>query len=966
MKIDWLRLDDYCRDLPEVTSPQIYYRKGFHPDGLFSERIFGPVKSYYCACGTFWGRHNLGHKCDTCGVTVANSNVRRKNMGKIVLPFPVVNPIMFYLINRVGKTTISNIILTMLYDDTVSGYYYTENSDRYTKIKKLDLVNGTEATEVPDGATVYSGPDGMYQLIKDRSEKLKDENPGWKKIYDNMDSFWMSCIGVVPPEFRPVSKSKDVQMRDKLNEYYTIILNFSLINRQNPLDEDRNSDIYRINLKNLQKYIFDLYDYIFSKFSKKQGLIRGSVLGKRIDFSGRAVISPDPELELDQCGIPYLMAIEFYKLQIAKRLREIREFTDGAGVVHSFNRYDPALTFVDRCAEIEDPCLLDIVSEIANDKLFILNRQPTLHRMGLLSFRGKVYNGHTIKIHPFVCEPYNADFDGDQMACYRSLYPEAEESNREHIYIMNNLISPSTGNLCLSVNQDVVLGLYLLTQPEEPVVEHKVGNQIVKTTEGRIEFNSILPTGFPFINKVINKKMIHKILNVVAKNYSPEIIKKTLDDVKKLGFSKTTEIGSTFSLRHLRVDPQVPEIISQIVDNPDKELKDKFFELQEHPIKKQIMKTFPYRNFIESGSRGSWDQANQLIFCRGYVSNSQGQVVPEPIKNNLINGLTKEEFFRSCYGARKALLDVALNTAVSGYLTRKLVYCGINVEADENPQTHEICDDCGSTDYFEVTIPENLSEADIIQRTSNIEDENERKMAQDALRLEKQALDPVKLAQSLRYRWYMDDDGILKQITEENYDQFYGRTLKLRSPLFCKHNKLCRKCYGESIKYCHSKYLGVISAQAMGEVATQLTLRTFHVGGVAQMSKGQKDNSQQDIINDLGHVKKILHGGDAYNANYKQMIRDLFSIYSHHKTLLLVHFELIVSQLMRIGSMRWRLHPDRNIIKPSLVSIEKVPAYESFLLALAFSKPYNYIISGILGSSQTSDGILEKLLTNKA
>ena len=236
MKIDWLHLDDYCKDLPEVTSPQIYYRKGFHPDGLFSERIFGPVKSYYCGCGTYWGRKHVGHVCETCGVTVGNSNTRRKNMAKIVLPFPVINPVMFYLINRVGKTTITNILTAMLYDDTISGYYYTEKTDKYTKIKKLDLVNGVEATEIPDGSIVYTGPDGMFQLVKDIAERFKDTSLGWKKIYDNIHCFWMSCIGVVPPEFRPVSKSKDVQMRDKLNEYYIIILNFAQINKQNPLD----------------------------------------------------------------------------------------------------------------------------------------------------------------------------------------------------------------------------------------------------------------------------------------------------------------------------------------------------------------------------------------------------------------------------------------------------------------------------------------------------------------------------------------------------------------------------------------------------------------------------------------------------------------------------------------------------------------------------------------------------------
>ena len=456
MKIDWVRLDDFCKDFPEVTSPNIYSKKGFNPDGLFSERIFGPVKSYTCACGTYWGRNKAGEVCSECGVKIENSNVRRKTMAKITLPFEVMNPVMFYLINRVGKTTISQILLSMIYDDTISGFYYNADCDRYMKIKKADLVNGTEATPVPDGVTVYSGPRGMYDLIKDRATLKAEKDPKWKFILDNIDGFWMGCVGVVPPEFRPVSKSKDVQMRDKLNEYYITILNFAATNNEGYLDQTSDNEIYRINFKNLQKHIFDLYDYIFSKFSKKSGLIRGSILGKRIDFSGRAVISPDPKLQIDQCAIPYLMAMEFFKLQVAKRLMEIRNFTDKQGQYHRFNRYDSSLAFIDKCLETNDDCLFDIVKEIATDRLIVLNRQPTLHRMGLLSFKCTVHKDYTIKIHPFACEPYNADFDGDQMAAYISLYPDAEESNRQHMFIMNNLISPSTGDLCLSVNQDVV------------------------------------------------------------------------------------------------------------------------------------------------------------------------------------------------------------------------------------------------------------------------------------------------------------------------------------------------------------------------------------------------------------------------------------------------------------------------------------------------------------------------------
>lgn len=951
MKIEWLNPDLHLQDLPEVTSPKIYSKKGFDPNGLFSERIFGPTKNCTCSCGIYWGRSKIGQVCPDCGVKIDNSNVRRKNMAKITLPFPVINPIAFYIIQRVGKQTLATMILSMIYDADILGYYYNEDQKKFFKVKKP--VNEEDQPEIPDGVKFYSGPQGTYDLIKDECIRKMETSKYWKYIYDHLDYYWMNSVGVVPPEFRPVSKTKDQQMRDEMNKFYLIILEFIEVNKENQLLEDRNSEIYKVNFKNLQKYIFDLYEYIFSKFSKKTGLIRGSILGKRIDFSGRAVIGPDPELELDQCGIPYLLALEFFKLQVVNRLLEIKNFQG-----KKFVRYDPTLAFVDKCLESHDQCLFDIVKEIATDKLFVLNRQPTLHRMGLMSFRAKIHTDYTIKIHPFACEPYNADFDGDQMATYISLYEDTEESNRDHLYIMSNLISPSTGDLCLSVNQDVVLGLYLLTRPGKNIVEYKG----IKTYEGRILFNSILPDNFPFYNETLTKKNIHILLNVIAKNYDVETVKRTLDGVKKLGFSKTTEIGSTFSLKNLSVDPRVYQEISRIVDDDNLTLADKFFGLAENPMKKQIESTFPYADFIKSGSRGTWDQADQLIWCRGYVSNSKGEVVETPIKNNLVHGLTKNEFFTSCYGARKALLDVALNTAVSGYLTRKLVYCDVNVELDEN------CDDCGTEDYLEITIPQELTDSKIQELTAHITDETERQLEIDKYKAQRESgIDPRKLARSLRYRWYMDSDGVLKQITDQNYPTLIGRTIKLRSPIFCKNPKLCKKCYGELHKYLHSKYVGVIAAQALGEVATQLTLRTFHVGGVAQMNRNQEDNSQKDIINDLGHVKKILHGGSAWNTcGFKKMIEDLFNIYSHHKVLMLVHFELAVSQIMRVGAIRWRLHPDRDAIQPDIVSIEKVPSCESFLLALAFSKPYSYIIGGILGASQPTDGILEKMLTNKA
>jgi len=942
MKINFFNVDKFCESLPEVTTNKIYAKRGFHPNGLFSEKIFGPVRTCTCGCGIYWGRSKIGEKCLTCGVEIGYSSLRRKKFAKIELPFPVLNPIMFYLIVKAGKTTIGNIINDMIFDDTIMGYYFDNDTSKYIKIKKPSIEN--EAIVVPEGCTLYSGSNGIFELIKFETERNKDNSTAWKFIYENLSKFFMSNIIVCPPEFRPVSKTKDVQMRDKMNEFYMTILNFSLMLKSDVTTYE-NTDIQMINFRNLQRYVYNFYDYIFSKFSKKTGLIRGSILGKRIDFSARAVIAPDPELNLDECSLPYVMVLELFKLFIVNRLLEIKNFKD-----QKFIRYDPAIDYVNECIKMNNPELLEIAEEIVKNKTAMLNRQPTLHRMGLLSFKIKINMDSVIKIHPFACEPYNADFDGDQMAVYISLYDETEKESQEKIFITANLISPSTGKLIISVNQDILLGLYLLTKPDET---KKVKFKDIDTYEGRVKFNSILPPKFPYINRTINKKELHVLLNVLAKFCDASTLKILLDNIKKLGFQETTLRGTTFSLKDLKGE-NVYEAVSAIVDDPAKDIYQKYHELQNHPLRKQIQENFPYADFINSGSRGSWEQANQLIFCRGYMSNSQGKIVKDPIKNNLVHGLTKDEFFTSCYGSRKALLDVALNTAVSGYLTRKLVYCSVNLELDEN------LEDCGTTDYYTVQI---LSEDQINEKVSKITDPKEKAFQ---LHLINQ-VDPIKLARSLIGRWMVVNEEIkqpeLKEITEDNYITLIGKTVKLRSPIFCKSLRVCKKCYGTSHAYCHSKYVGVLAAQALGELTTQLTLRTFHIGGIAQMSTNQDDTDQQDIINDLSRVNKYLHG--SIKTTYSDLIMKLFSIYARHRVILLINFELIVSQLMRVGSIRWRLLPDRDNQPAQIVSVENVPSRESFLLALAFSKPYNYIISGILGSSQPTDGILEKMLLNK-
>jgi DNA-directed RNA polymerase subunit beta' len=910
MKLEFFNIDKFCEKLAPITSNKIYTRKGFHPDGMFSEKIFGPVRTGTCSCGIWWGRGRFGETCPQCGVKITHSSTRRKIFGKIVLPFKIINPIMYFLISKVGKMTIHKIIDDMIADDKIS-YYYDEKKKKYIKVVE-SIEAGAPPPEYPEGVRVFNSQQGLHDLILSEAEKRKETNSDWNFIYENWDKFYIQNIIVLPPEFRPVSKSKDVQMRDKMNEFYLPILNFTLTMNQEDLDSSIHSKISSVNFRNLHEHVMNLYNYIFDKFSKKTGLIRGFILGKRIDFSGRAVITPDPTLKLDECSLPYTLALELYKLDVAEVLLQKR----------MQKRYDPAIKYIDKCIELNDTCLIDILRQITADKSCMLNRQPTLHRLGILTFKIKINTDYVIKIHPLVCEPYNADFDGDQMAVYISLYEKTQKESVDRLGILSNLISPSTGNFSLGVNQDIVLGLYYLTKEgETPEVILEDGT---KTTQGRVEFNKIFPTNFPFMNCTITKTTIRALLNVLVKNYDSTIVKDILDNIKDLGFKETTLRGCTMSLENIEF-PEAREIVTKICDDEKTSINEKFFLLQTPDIKKKIKQSFPYSDYIESGSRGSWDQAKQLTFCRGFISNSKGEIIPTPIKSSLLDGLNEEEFFISCYGSRKALLDVALNTGVSGYLTRKLVYCAVNSELGEE-------DDCGTTDTLNLSIPKNSDE-----------------------------IDSEKLMRSLIGRW-VNNKGQLELITDDNYRTYIGKDVEVRSPIFCKHNKICKKCYGDTYKYLHSNYIGILSASALGEVATQLTLRTFHIGGIAQMSKTQTDTSQKDIINDLSLVKKMLHGHA--KLPFDQLIMELFKVYVNHKTLLLVHFEIIVSQMMRKNGKRWRTQDDRSMEDYELISIENVPSKESFLLALAFSKPYSYIVNGILEST-TTDGILERIMTNE-
>jgi len=962
MRIDFLNVDKLAEELPSIVSNKIFVRKEYHIGGLFSQKIFGPVKNYTCGCGNYMGRSKVGTICEICGIKIAHSNERRKRFAKIPLPFPILNPIMYYILEKVGKTTLKDIIHNLIFSETIKGYYWNKKMAKYIPL--------LEEEEVPEGITLYSGLDGAYEIIKKRVEKEKTidpdwkTNPDWKFIYDNMDKFYINNVIVNPPAFRPTSKTKDVQKRDQLNDMFMTILNFTLTSKNEELlDIKENPQLYAIQLRHLQRYVFNLYEFVLSKFSKKSGIIRNNILGKRVDFSGRAVIAPDPVLSMDYCKVPYYMLLELYKLEIASALYEQKKVKTAA----------EAITLIDDCIKKESFELFDVVKKVCNNKPILLNRQPTLHRMGILGFKVIPNKEFVIQIHPLYCDPFNADFDGDQMAIYRPLYKDAEDEILEKLLFSKNLISPTTGELIAGVNQDIVLGIYCITKdmnlPDVKVALIKINGKdkivkinedefknnkkkitsmtksIITMKEGMWKFFKCLPFQYKrqFIlhknifnatfNKPVTKKFLNKILDDIVRSYPNDIIV-TLDNIKRLGLYETTRYGNTISLKGMKIK-NVKKITEKIFDDDNLSISEKINKFQSDDVMDIVKKNFTYSDFIESGSRGSWDQAKQIILARGFISDSKGNIIEEPIRNNYVNGLKRSEYFSSSYGTRKGLLDTALNTGVSGYLTRKIIYSTSNLELNYNDE------DCGTKDVLKILIPGKI----------------------------KNGITPLKFCKSLIGRYYIEDEKI-KEITLTNYyklaekaKKLKGLIINLRSPIFCTHKKICKTCYGKNSEVVKSPYVGIIAAQALGEVGTQLVLRTFHTSGIAQSGGDDDDGKQEDIISDLSAVCVLLHHSDK-NIDYIQTILDLYKIYSKHRNIMLVHFECIVSQMMRVKKVRWRLIKERNLYEPELVSILNVPQRESWLLALAFHRPKDYIIKGIL-NSEKQDGILEKIMTNQ-
>ncbi|MBU9889076.1 MAG: DNA-directed RNA polymerase subunit beta' [Candidatus Omnitrophica bacterium] len=877
----------------EVKKPETINYRTLKPekDGLFCERIFGPTKDYECACGKYKRIKHKSIVCDRCGVEVTQARVRRERMGHIDLVTPV-SHIWFFktMPSRIGN------LLDLSVRALEKVLYYEEYivvDPKQTPLKVKQLLTEEEYLKAqeqygPENFVAQMGAEAIQALLSEldldklcqkyhrqvKAAKSKQSRARSVKILKIVEAFrksgnlpqWMilKVIPVIPPDLRPlVALDGGRFATSDLNDLYRRVINRN--NRLRKLLELKAPDVIIRNEKRmLQEAVDALFDNgrhgrpvlgagnrplksLSDMLKGKQGRFRQNLLGKRVDYSGRSVIVIGPELKLHQCGLPKKMALELFEPFIIRKLKE-------RGHVHTIRS---AKKMVERVK----PEVWDILEEVIHEHPVLLNRAPTLHRLGIQAFEPMLIEGNAIRIHPLVCTAFNADFDGDQMAVHVPLSMEALMEARVLMLSANNIFSPANGQPITIPTQDIVLGIYYLTKMRENVRGqglafsdaqeallayqdkqiHKhakcklrlAGGEIVETALGRIIFNEVLPKGFRFVNDTINKGKLSKIIAECYSTFGHEEVVKLLDRLKALGFEQATQAGLSIGID----DIQIPEAKEEILTGARKEVKaienqykqgvitdgeryNKVIDIWTHTTDRvsdvmfEALDPFnPIFMMADSGARGSKQQIRQLAGMRGLMAKPSGEIIENPITANFREGLTVLEYFISTHGARKGLADTALKTADSGYLTRRLVDVAQDVIINQ--------EDCGTLNGI-VMEPVYEGEEVIVSLADRI--------------LGRVALDNVVdvITDSVIVKsGELIDEGVVKKIEDAGIEK-----IRVRSVLCCEAQKgICAKCYGRDLSTRRLVELGtavgIIAAQSIGEPGTQLTMRTFHIGGTA-------------------------------------------------------------------------------------------------------------------------------------
>ncbi|MFA6216142.1 MAG: DNA-directed RNA polymerase subunit beta' [Candidatus Omnitrophota bacterium] len=871
-------------------------------DGLFCERIFGPVRDYECNCGKYKGIKFKGITCDRCGVTVDRSSVRRERMGHIELAAPVTHIWFFKVVpSRLAALT------DMSLRDMEKVIYYEEYiviDPGTTPLKKKELLSEEKYQEALEkyGSKFKAeiGGTAVQTLLKELDldvycRKLRKDLEKSKEVLLNRKTLknlkivedfrksgnkpeWMviEVLPVIPPDLRPLVPLDGGRFATSdLNDLYRRVINRN--NRLRKLIELNAPEIIIRNEKRmLQESVDALLDNgrhgkpvvgannrplksLADMLKGKQGRFRQNLLGKRVDYSGRSVIVVGPDLKLHECGLPKQMALELFEPFIIKKLKE-------KGFVHTIKG---ARRMVGH-GKIE---VWDILDEVIKDHPVLLNRAPTLHRLSIQAFQPVLTEGKAIKIHPLVCTGFNADFDGDQMAVHVPLSLEAQMECKVLMLSVNNIFSPAHGRPIVTSTQDIILGLsYMSKEKANAKGENKIfsnaaevlsayddkivelhakikvrvesvfnleekkllpGKQMIATTVGRVIFNQVLPEGFGFVSKELNKSNVGDIVAESHKRFGHTRTIQLLDDIKKLGFEMATLGGISIGIDDLVIPQAKQEVLKEArgevakVDDQyrkgvitDRERYNKVIDIWTHAtdrvsdfLFKEMEPFNPIFMMADSGARGSKLQVRQLSGMRGLMAKPSGEIIENPITANFKEGLTVLEYFLSTHGARKGLADTALKTADAGYLTRRLIDVAQEIIINE--------DDCGTLNGITVQAITEGNEVVVSLR--------ERIVGRVALdNIVDIITDSVIVEQG-------------QQITDEKAEMIETlgiEKIRIRSVLTCESNKgVCIKCYGRNLATGRmielGEAVGVVAAQSIGEPGTQLTLRTFHIGGTA-------------------------------------------------------------------------------------------------------------------------------------
>ncbi len=887
----------------EVKKPETINYRSFKPekDGLFCAKIFGPIKDWECNCGKYKRMKHRGIVCDKCGVEVIQSKVRRERMGHIELAAPVAH-IWFLkgVPSRIGTLLDMSLkhLEKILYFES---YVVTDSGN--TSLKEKELLTEEDLRKLQDehGAGAFKAGIGA-EAIRDLLRKI-DINTLWdelqaksksstsaalKKKYAKrlkvIEAFrksgnkpeWMvmDVIPVLPPELRPLVPLDGGRFATSdLNDLYRRVINRN--NRLKRLIELKAPGvIIRNEMRMLQEAVDALFDNgrrgrairgpnkrplksLSDMLKGKQGRFRQNLLGKRVDYSGRSVIVVGPELRLHQCGLPKKMALELFKPFIFHKL----EARGAATTIKSAKRL----------VEKERPEVWDVLDEVIREHPVLLNRAPTLHRLGIQAFDPVLVEGKAIRLHPLVCAAFNADFDGDQMAVHVPLSVEAQIEARVLMMSINNILSPANGKPIAVPSQDMVLGCYWLTK-ERPgakgegkifssaeevriaydayeVEEHakikvRIDGALVATTVGRVILGEILPASIPFshANQLMTKKEMTKLIDTVYRQAGHRETAVLLDKIKDIGFTYATKAGVSICIDNMHIPTKKEELITRAqreVNEIEKqygeglitngERYNKVIDIWAHvteQVANEMMKELgiggdgrtheafnPIFMMADSGARGSSQQIRQLGGMRGLMAKPSGEIIETPITANFREGLTVLQYFISTHGARKGLADTALKTANSGYLTRRLVDISQDVIVTEV--------DCETADGIVVTAL--VEGGEIIQP---LEDRILGRLAAEDIR------DPLTGEIIVKADEEVDEERA-RGVVEAGVDR-----VKIRSVLTCQSRRgVCMKCYGRDLSRGRlvekGEPVGVIAAQSIGEPGTQLTMRTFHIGGTA-------------------------------------------------------------------------------------------------------------------------------------